>query len=257
MWNMDAHCISIYHWHIDRLTLIWHVTNHRTNKRWNVPVAKVVTYYRCSTSRQGRSGLGLDAQRAAVLTYAKGRHEIIAEYVEVESGKNNNRPELAAALHRAKVTGAILCIAKLDRLSRDAAFLLTLRDSGVRFIAADMPDANDMTVGIMAVVASEERKAIAARTREALAAAKARGRVLGHRSTLVAGAGQIRATARTREIAASTARDLMVVIEDIQASGITTLKGIARELQSRRIQTPRGGTTWQGVQVRRIMDRAA
>lgn len=219
-------------------------------------MAKIVTYYRVSTLRQGRSGLGLDAQRAAVMAYADGRHEVVAEYVEVESGKDNDRPQLAAALHRAKVTGSILVLAKLDRLSRNAAFLLALRDSGVRFIAADMPDANELTVGIMALIAEAERKAIATRTREALAAAKARGRVLGHCPTLVAGVGQSRATARMREIAASTARDLMVVIEDIRAGGVTSLKGIARELQARSIQTPRGGTTWQAVQVRRIMERA-
>jgi DNA invertase Pin-like site-specific DNA recombinase len=225
--------------------------------RWIVPVAKIVAYYRVSTQRQGRSGLGLEAQRSAVMAYAKDRHQIVAEYVEVESGKDNDRPQLAAALHRAKVTGSIVLIAKLDRLSRNAAFLLTLRDSGVRFIAADMPDANDMTVGIMAVVASEERKAIASRTREALAAAKARGRVLGHRPTLIAGAGQQQATIRTKEIAATRARDLLVVIEDIQAGGVTSYKAIARELQVRQVQTPRGGTSWQAVQVRRVLDRGA
>lgn len=129
-----------------------------------------------STVKQGRSGLGLEAQRAAVEAYAERIGAKIARaFTEVESGKINERPELAKALHLAKVTGATLTIAKLDRLSRNAAFLLTLRDSGVRFIVADMPDANELTVGIMALVAQQEREAISKRTREALAAAKRRG----------------------------------------------------------------------------------
>jgi DNA invertase Pin-like site-specific DNA recombinase len=105
---------------------------------------------------------------------------IIARFAEVESGRNPDRPELGKALHLAKVTGATLVIAKLDRLSRNAAFLLTLRDSGVRFVAVDMPEANDLTVGIMALVAQAEREAISKRTREALAVAKARGVRLGN-----------------------------------------------------------------------------
>jgi DNA invertase Pin-like site-specific DNA recombinase len=104
---------------------------------------------------------------------------VIERFTEVESGKSNDRPELAKALRLAKLTGAVLVIAKLDRLSRNAAFLLTLRDSVVRFIAADMPDANDLTVGIMALVAEQERQAISKRTKEALKAAKARGIRLG------------------------------------------------------------------------------
>jgi DNA invertase Pin-like site-specific DNA recombinase len=142
---------------------------------------KVVTYYRVSTAAQGRSGLGLEAQRHGVDSFCASRAcDVLAEFTEVESGKRNNRPELEKALHRAKVTGATLVIAKLDRLSRNAAFLLTLRDSGVDFIAADMPDACRLTVGILAMVAEQEREAIADRTRKALAAAKARGRRLGN-----------------------------------------------------------------------------
>lgn len=218
-------------------------------------MSKVVALYRVSTSRQGRSGLGLDAQKTAVMSYIKDRHDLVAEFVEVESGKKCDRPQLVAALHRAKVTGSILCIARLDRLSRNAAFLLTLRDSGVRFVAVDMPDANEMTVGIMAVVAEGERSAIASRTRDAMSAARARGRVLGNRSTLVAGAGQSRATRKVVELADKAARDLLVVIDDIKATGITSLKGIARELESRQVQTPRGGSTWQSIQVSRLMSR--
>src|SRR5262249_55111276 len=125
--------------------------------------------------------LGLEAQRAAVKQLVTGRNgRIIApEYVEVESGKRNDRPELAKALNRCRTTGATLAIAKLDRLGRNAAFLFTLRDSGVHFIAADLPDANTLTIGVMIAMAQHEREIISKRTTEALAAAKARGQKLG------------------------------------------------------------------------------
>lgn len=127
-----------------------------------------MAYYRVSTERQWRSGLGLDAQRTAVKEYLDGgRWRLIGEYTEVESGKRNDRPQLAKALHHAKVTGARLVIAKLDRLSRNAAFLLTLRDSGVRFVAADVPDANELTIGVLALVAQHERERISERTKAA------------------------------------------------------------------------------------------
>ena len=115
---------------------------------------KAVAYYRVSTAAQGRSGLGLDAQKAAVADLARQRDlTLLAEFTEVESGKRNDRPTLAQAMHHARITNAVLVIAKLDRLSRNAAFLLTLRDSGVRFLAADVPDANDLTIGVLAVIA--------------------------------------------------------------------------------------------------------
>jgi DNA invertase Pin-like site-specific DNA recombinase len=137
---------------------------------------RIVAYERVSTARQGASGLGIEAQRHAIEGYADQRDaSILARFTEVESGRNPDRPELAKVLHLAKVTGATLVIAKLDRLSRNAAFLLTLRDSGVRFSAVDLPEANDLTVGIMALVAQQEREAISRRTREALAVARARG----------------------------------------------------------------------------------
>jgi DNA invertase Pin-like site-specific DNA recombinase len=146
-----------------------------------VPSQRFVAYERVSTARQGTSGLGLEAQRKAIEDFARSRGaDLIGRFTEVESGRNPDRPELAKALHLAKVTGATLVIAKLDRLSRNAAFLLTLRDSGARFLAVDMPEANDLTVGIMALVAQAEREAISRRTREALAVAKARGVKLGN-----------------------------------------------------------------------------
>src|SRR5262245_21085937 len=148
---------------------------------------KFVAYLRVSTDRQGKSGLGLEAQREAVQRFIQARGGVIVarEYVEVESGKRNDRPKLAQALKQCRLTGATLVVAKLDRLSRNAAFLLTLRDSGVDFVAADLPEANTMTVGVMAIVAQHEREAISARTKAALAAARARGIKLGRGHRLV------------------------------------------------------------------------
>jgi DNA invertase Pin-like site-specific DNA recombinase len=140
-----------------------------------------VSYLRVSTARQGRSGLGLEAQRQAVADFhAGGAWRHVAEFVEVESGARDTRPRLADALALCGIHGATLVIAKLDRLSRDAAFLLNLQKAGVRFVAADMPEANELVVGIMAVVAQAERKMISARTKAALAAAKVRGMQLGN-----------------------------------------------------------------------------
>src|ERR1700733_10217482 len=143
--------------------------------------SKFVSYVRVSTVRQGRSGLGLEAQREAVRQFIASRTgKLIApEFVEVETGKRNDRPELQKALKRAKITSATLVVAKLDRLSRNAAFLMNLQDSGVPFVAADMPEANNMTVGFMALVAQNEPQAKSQRTKDALAAAKARGTILG------------------------------------------------------------------------------
>ena len=123
------------------------------------PPMRLVAYERVSTARQGRSGLGLDAQRTAIEPFATSRSAaVLARFTEVESGRRNDRPELGKALDLARLTGATLVIAKLDRLSRNAAFLLTLQASGVRFLACDMPEANDLTVGIMALVAQQERE---------------------------------------------------------------------------------------------------
>lgn len=134
---------------------------------------KAVAYYRVSTAAQGRSGLGIEAQKAAVADLARQPEmTMLAEFTEVEGGKRNDRPVLAQALRHARITNAILVIAKLDRLSRNAAFLLTLRDSGVRFLAADEPAANDLTIGVLAVIAQAEREAISRRTKDALAAIK-------------------------------------------------------------------------------------
>lgn len=220
---------------------------------------RIVSYLRVSTSKQGRSGLGLDAQRAAIEAYAKQRSAAVLEtFVEIESGKLDTRPELTKALHLAKVTGATLVIAKLDRLSRNAAFLLTLRDSGVKFVAADMPDANELTVGIMALVAQQEREAISRRTREALRAAKKRGVRLGNPNGAAAlrraHRGNGAAVAVIREKANCHAGNLKPVLDALAAEGVTSLGGIADALNERGMLTPRGGG-WHKSSVRNLLQR--
>lgn len=219
----------------------------------------VVAYYRVSTAAQGRSGLGLDAQRQAVADYCHGRScEVLGEYVEVESGKKNDRPELAKALHHSKVTGATLVVAKMDRLSRNAAFLLTLRDSGAKLVAADNPDVNDMTVGILAVVAEEERKAISARTKAALQAAKMRGVRLGNprgaEALRRAAKGNEAALAAIRRSADERASDLLPIIDQIRAEGHGSLRQMASALNQRHIQAPRGGN-WHATSVKNLLSR--
>ncbi|WP_272011363.1 recombinase family protein [Roseovarius sp. ZX-A-9] len=223
------------------------------------PAPKFVAYERVSTVRQGRSGLGLEAQRKAIDEFAAARGaDVIARFTEVESGGKDARPELAKALHLAKLTGATLVIAKLDRLSRNAVFLLTLRDSGVRFLAVDMPEANDLTVGIMALVAQQEREAISRRTREALAAAKARGTKLGNPNGAAAlrraGKGGAALRAAVAANADAHAADLADVLIDIRAQGHVTLRAIAAELNQRGILTRRGGK-WHVSSVRNLIRR--
>jgi DNA invertase Pin-like site-specific DNA recombinase len=218
-----------------------------------------VSYLRVSTDKQGRSGLGIEAQRAAVASYLAGFGAVpLAEFVEVESAKRDDRPELARALSECRVRKATLVIAKLDRLARDAHFLLGLQRSGIAFTAADMPNANRLTVGIMAIVAEEERRAISERTKAALAAAKARGVKLGGRVENLKNAelGRRRGVEARRAKAASRTADLLPVIDGIRAEGITSATGIAKALNERGIPTTRGGR-WQAVQVQRILQGAS
>lgn len=221
---------------------------------------RFVAYLRVSTDRQGRSGLGLEAQREAVSRYVagKGGKIISPEYVEVESGKRNDRPELAKALKQCRLTGATLIVAKLDRLSRNAAFLMTLRDSGVEFIAADLPEANTMTVGVMALVAQHEREAISARTRSALAAAKARGKALGGRRAGAAEIGRYQAQGvlAAQERANKRASELKELIDGMAAEGLS-LNAMAVRLNRDGILTSRGlRGAWTATAVRRVYARS-
>jgi DNA invertase Pin-like site-specific DNA recombinase len=216
-----------------------------------------ISYLRVSTQKQGRSGLGIEAQREAVNNYLNGGNwELLGEFVEVESGKKADRKELAKALERCKLTGATLVIAKLDRLSRDAHFLLGLEKSRVSFVCADMPDANNFTVGIMALVAQQEREMISKRTKEALAAAKARGVKLGCPN----GAAHLRQYGNELGVKAikanadALAESLRATVEDIQLNVAVSFAGIAKELNTQKIKTARGGK-WHPSSVKRLMER--
>ncbi|KRA81227.1 recombinase family protein [Altererythrobacter sp. Root672] len=222
-------------------------------------MSKAVAYYRVSTAKQGRSGLGLDAQRKAVADFLAGTQaELMAEFVEVESGKVDQRPQLETALAQCELTGATLLVAKLDRLSRNVAFLAALQDSGTRFLAVDMPEANELTIHIMAAVAQAERKAISRRTKEALAAAKARGvRLGGNRGN----GADLRVgpaiSAQKRSVAASErAAKVCRQIALIRAEGSASLRQIAAALNDRGITTPRGGS-WSAAQVHVVLNRAS
>jgi DNA invertase Pin-like site-specific DNA recombinase len=225
---------------------------------------KWISYLRVSTDRQGTSGLGIEAQRASVADYLNGgRWKLITEFVEVESGKRSDRPQLEAALAACRLHGAKLVIAKLDRLSRDAYFLLGLEKAGVDFVAADNPTANRLTVGIMAMVAEEEGRQISIRTKAALAAAKARGTKLGGRRlskrdgkpvTIDADMRALGIAARQR-VAADRATDIAPTVKALQAAGATSLRAIAAGLNEQGIPTAKGNGQWSAVQVQRVLAR--
>ncbi len=222
---------------------------------------KIVTYMRVSTDKQGRSGLGLEAQREAIRAYARTAHAVtISEYQEIESGRNNARPELEKALRAARVHGAKLVIAKLDRLSRNAAFLLKIQDSGADFTACDMPDASPFTVGIMAVLAQQESKMISDRTRAAMQAAKARGQSFGNPNGAAALRRAGRGNGASRQVASANAdafaHDLKDVLDHLESGGITSLSAIANTLNKRGIKTARGGQ-WYPTTVANLRNRIA
>jgi len=216
---------------------------------------RFIAYYRVSTEKQGRSGLGLEAQQKAVRDYLNGGSwELVTEVVEVESGKNSDRPRLQEALTLCRLYGATLIIAKLDRLARNVAFISNLMESGVDFVAVDFPQANRLTVHILAAVAEHEREMISKRTKEALAAAKARGVKLGGTGAnlpAVAGQGNRASIASRKAAARARARDLSPILANLQAQGLS-LNGMARSLNERGLSTPRGGS-WTATQVSRVL----
>ncbi len=212
---------------------------------------KFVAYYRVSTDRQGQSGLGLDAQRAAVAKHI-GAAELVAEFTEVESGRKNDREQLAAALATAKKAKAMLVIAKLDRLARNVHFISGLLESGVPFVCADMPEADRTFLQMSAVFAEWEARKISERTKAALQAAKARGVRLGSPAPIKGSeAGIERIQARADAFAAR----VQPIIVSIQAAGAATLRDIASALSARGIQTARGNTDWKPAQVARLIAR--
>lgn len=230
--------------------------NHR--QRFNMAEGKFISYLRVSTKRQGASGLGIEAQRKAVEDHLNGgRWKLLKEFIEVESGKRADRKALQEALGYCRLHGATLVVARLDRLSRNAAFLMTLRDSGAEFVAADMPGANSMTVGIMALVAQQTRETISSNTKAALRAAKARGVSLGNPRNLTDKArvrgNVISSTVRASQ-ASLRAQDMASTLAEIQSEGTRSLRQVARSLNQREITAPRGGK-WSALQVRRVLNR--
>ena len=219
---------------------------------------KFIAYYRVSTGKQGASGLGLEAQRKAVLDYLNGgRWKLVADFTEVESGKLSERPQLKQALALCRIHRATLVVTKLDRLARNVHFLSGLMESGVEFVCCDMPSANRLTIHVLSAVAEAEALAISQRTKVALEAAKARGVVLGgHREGAFPGDSAVEGRKLGRKVLATRAakrrEDLMPVIEAIKASGVTTVRGIADELNRRGIPAPRGGQ-WSHTQVFRLL----
>jgi DNA invertase Pin-like site-specific DNA recombinase len=215
---------------------------------------RFIAYYRVSTQSQGRSGLGLEAQRTAVQDYLDGGHwKLLGEFTEIESGKRSDRPELAAAMRAAKRHKATLVIAKLDRLARSVAFISEIMEGEVEFVAVDMPLANRLTVHILAAVAEHEREMISQRTKSALAAAKARGTLLGNRTNLEVAQRNSRAV-RSKG-SAQFVQNAIPVIKQIQATGLTSLREVAGALNARGVRSARGGE-WHPTQVKRVLERA-
>jgi len=220
---------------------------------------KYVAYYRVSTDRQGQSGLGLEAQRKAVTDHLNGSNwNLLDSFTEVESGRRNDRPELAKALDLCRKRRATLVIAKLDRLARNVAFIANLMDANVDIVAVDMPQANRLTLHIMAAMAEHEAQAVSQRTKAALQAAKDRGRKLGWSIPSRRGE-QAQASAKGVTSNVTTAdrfaTNVVPVIRDIERAGVTTLQGIADALNARGIRTARG-RQWYATTVRNVLDRA-
>lgn len=220
---------------------------------------RFVSYYRVSTDKQGASGLGLEAQREAVSRHVAGAGGVIvAEFQEIESGKKNDRPQIAAALAACRLRRATLVIAKLDRLARNVFFISSLMESGVDFVACDNPHATRLTIHILAAVAEHEREMISARTSAAMAAAKARGVKLGNPNLKPGDRWGARNARRARtDTAIAHAADVLPYIEAARAAGCSSLGELARALTARGIDTPAGGKQWNASQVKRILKRTA
>jgi len=220
---------------------------------------RITAYCRVSTTKQGESGLGIEAQREAIRAYAAANAaDIIGEYIEVESGRKNDRLELLKALKHARVTGSRLVIARLDRLSRSASFLFNLQDAGVDFVCCDNPHATPLTIGILALVAQTEAESISARIKAALAVTKAQGTKLGNpngaNALRRANKGNTDAVRTIKARANARAHDLTDVLEDVIAKGHITLKQQASELNKRGIKTARGGR-WHPSSVSNVRAR--
>lgn len=222
-------------------------------------MAAFIAYLRVSTQKQGESGLGLEAQQAAITRHVAGG-TVLGTFTEIESGKRCDRPQLDAALRRCRETGATLVVAKLDRLARDVAFIANLMKAGVEFVACDMPHANKLTLHILAAVAEDEARRISERTIAALAAAKARGVTLGGfrgvaPTPAMQSAAVVASAAVRGQRACQHAARVRAAIERLDASDRASLRTIAAALDAAGVSTPRG-KPWTAVQVSRVMAKA-
>jgi DNA invertase Pin-like site-specific DNA recombinase len=230
-------------------------------------MAAIIAYYRVSTQKQGKSGLGLEGQKTAVEAYAAQHNaKIIGTYTEIESGKRADRPKLACAIAHAKRSKATLVVAKLDRLARNVEFLAKLMNSAVDFVACDNPNANRLTVHILAAVAEDEARRISERTKAALAEAKARGKLLGsarpghwdgREEQRLNGLEKAReqAAVAIREKATEAYADLLPLVQKLRSAG-DSLQAIADRLNAEG-HTTRRGKEWNPVQVSRVLERIA
>ena len=211
---------------------------------------KAIAYFRVSTDRQGKSGLGLEAQHAAVYLFAEQEgYQVISEFTEIESGKKNQRPELATALLQCKKQKATLIIAKLDRLGRNVAFIANLMESRVEFRAVDNPHANRLMVHLLAAFAEHEREQISTRTKEALQAAKRRGVQLGKH-------GREIESKKNAHAADLFAKKMRPIINELKADGFTSVREISNELNRREVKTFRNdGQQWHRTSVHRLLKR--
>lgn len=220
---------------------------------------KFIAYLRVSTDRQGRSGLGLEAQQKTINDFiAGGSHRLLDTFVEIESGKDNTRPELQKALEACKRTGAKLLIAKLDRLSRTVAFIANLMENNVEFVVCDFPEANEFTIHIFSAVAQHERKMISERTQAALEAARARGVILGNPQNLTKDAAR-KGRMLGVEIRKEKANDFSKMrYPEIRhhLNGGMSLNAIARKFNEEEVLTARGKVgSWTATAVKNVIRR--
>ena len=221
---------------------------------------KFVCYYRVSTTKQKVSGLGIDAQKETVMNFLNGGNwEIVGEFVEYESGKNDNRSELTKAIQACKLKNAKLIVSKLDRLSRDVHFISSLMKSDVQFVVAEMPEMTELTIHIFAAMAQHERKMISERTKAALKQAKNRNAKLGNpcirQGKRIQNSGDTTQANLARVARADNyAYQMKEIILGIMNSGVISLNGIANELNSQRYAT-RMGRAWSAMAVKRVLER--
>lgn len=221
---------------------------------------KFIAYYRVSTNKQGINGLGIDAQRETVNNFLNGGNwKVIDEFTEVESGQKANRPELTKAIKTCNLKGAKLVVAKLDRLSRDLHFITSLQKANIKFVVAEMPEMNELTIHLMAAMAQHERQMISQRTKQALAQARKRGIVLGNpclrMGKQIEGSGDTSKARKARKyLADNYAYQMKDIVFGLMTDGISSLNGIANELNRQDYKT-RFGKAWTATAVKRLVER--